>query len=408
MKNQIVLLLLFQSVISYGQDIKFQNLFEGGKGGYYTYRIPGLVATGNGTLIAWCEARKTSGDWAEIDILARRSTDGGATWSESIVLVDEQNVQENTEVTANASRISGDTQGATVNNPVMIWDAHKNRLHFIYCIEYRQAFYSYSDNEGLSFSEPVEITNAFEEFKKDYPFKVLATGPGHGIQHSSGRLIIPVWLSTGEFENGHRPSVVSTLYSNDYGNTWQIGDIAVDHQKTIIYSENQVQAVSDPNETVAVELADGRVMLNSRSESPEHRRVVTISPNGYSDWSDPRFHPELFDPVCMASMIRYSKKPEEMGNVLLFANPNTIDDPKRFGKVARARENLTIRMSHDEGETWPVIKVIEKGISAYSDMAVDKDKNIYLLFEKGGIDGNQYQSKYLTLARFNLAHIISK
>jgi len=391
------------SISACAQQIEYTNIFEAGTMGYETYRIPGIVATSNGTLIAWCEARKTSGDWAEIDILIKRSTDGGKTWSEPITLVDEENVQSNTEVTQNASSIGGDTEGATVNNPVMIWDEQNERLHFVYCIEYRQAFYKYSDDEGKTFSAPVEITHAFEEFKSAYPYKVIATGPGHGIQMENGNLVIPVWLSTGEFENGHRPSVVSVIYSDDFGQNWHAGEIAIDHQKTYLYPENnQPQAFSDPNETVAIQLADGRVMLNARSESPEHRRIITTSENGYVDWDTPKFDPQLFDPVCMASMIRVTRAPEHDKNRLLFANPNSIGDSKRIGKIMRARENLTVRLSYDEGKTWVVSKVLEKGISAYSDMAVDPDHNIYVLFEKGGVDGNQFQSKYLTVAKFNI------
>ena len=109
----------------------------------------------------------------------------------------------------------------------------------------------------------------------DYPYdwKVLATGPNHSIQLKNGRLVVPVWLSTGTGGNAHRPSVTATIYSDNQGKTWKAGDIAVPCTEEWI----------NPNETVAIELNDGRVMLNVRSESKAHRRLVTISPDGVTN-----------------------------------------------------------------------------------------------------------------------------
>ena len=380
--NSFLLILLSTFLFAQAPSMQRTDLFEGGKGGYATYRIPGVIVTAKGSILAWCEARKSGGDWDDIDILMRRSTDGGKTWSEPALLVDAQDVEENTAVTENASSIGGNTKGGTANNPVMI-ASKDGTVHFVYCVEYSKAYYTFSKDDGQTFSEPVEITATFDKFRPQYKWKVIATGPGHGIQLKSGRLLIPLWMSTGEFENGHRPSVVSTIYSDDNGKTWQPGEIAVHHQKPYLYPENnQPQAFADPNETMAIQLADGRVMLNSRSESPEHFRIVTYGKDGATGWENPVFDPALFDPVCMGSIVRLTEKPEYEKNRILFALPNTSDDPRRFGKVARARENLTVRMSYDEGKTWEVVKTVEPGISAYSDMAVGPDKSIYLLFER--------------------------
>ncbi len=312
---------------------------------------------------------------------------------------------EASDVTGLASSISGDTERATANNAVLIADRNGD-VHLIFCVEYRRCFYAVSKDDGKSFSKPRDITDAFEAIQDKYPWKVIATGPGHGIQLASGRLLTPFWMSTGQFENGHRPSEVATLYSDDQGKTWQVGDIAVHHQLPHFDpANNQPQAFSDPNETMAVELIDGRVLLNSRSESPEHYRVITRSPDGAHNWDTPRFDPALFDPVCMGSLVRLSKQPEYEKNRILFACPDTRNDPKRFGKVARAREQLTVYLSYDEGETWPVKKMIDPGISAYSDMAVDADGNIFMLYEREGMDGNQYEIKQLSVVKFNLQWI---
>src|SRR5581483_343588 len=109
---------------------------------------------------------------------------------------------------------------------------------------------------------------------KDYDWKVLATGPAHGIQLANGRLVVPVWLSTGTGGHAHRPSVTSVIYSDDRGKPWRRGDIAVPNAEPII----------NPNETVLVELADGGVLLNVRSESHAHRRLATVSKDGATGW----------------------------------------------------------------------------------------------------------------------------
>ncbi|MGC3966856.1 MAG: sialidase family protein [Pirellulales bacterium] len=166
----------------------------------------------------------------------------------------------------------------TYNNAVGFAD-RDGTVHFLFCLEYCRCFYIRSDDDGQTFSKPVEITSAFEKFRSEYDWKVLATGPAHGIQLRSGRLIVPVWLSTGTGGHAHRPSVTSTIYSDDHGRTWHAGDIAVPNTDEWVF----------PNETVVVELADGRVMLNVRSESKNHRRIVTISPDGATGWSTPKF-----------------------------------------------------------------------------------------------------------------------
>ncbi|MGB3587456.1 MAG: sialidase family protein [Tunicatimonas sp.] len=382
---------------SLSDSIVFTDLFAAGTDGYRTYRIPGIVTTSQGTLLAWCEARRDQSDWADIDIVLRRSTDGGSTWSKQKVLV---NVPE-----ALAQEIASDpdavtshgSPGNTANNPVMIADANGD-IHFLYCVAYQRAYYAVSHDDGKTFSEPTEITTAFDDFRGDYPWKVLATGPGHGIQRQSGRLLVPVWLSTADGGNAHRPSVVATIYSDDHGATWQAGDIAVRHLYPYRYEGQQPQAFVNPNETVAVELADGRVMLNSRSESPEHLRVVTYSADGATQWAAPKFDTALYDPVCLASLIKGKSSDGE--DYLLFINPDSRPNYDLHSPKLNARRNLTAKLSYDEGKTWLTQRVIEPGLAAYSDVTVGEDGKIYVLFERGTTEGMQYA--FLTLATFSL------
>lgn len=390
-----LLISLVACVASAAPSMEKIELFEAGTNGYTLYRIPGLVVTQKGTVLAYAEARKSDrGDWGTIDIMLRRSTDGGKTWSaqKSIAAV-EGPKQKNPVALAQGLAPSSDV---TYNNPVAIADRNGS-VHFLFCLEYMRAFYMRSDDDGVTFSKPVEITSAFDKFRPEYDWKVLATGPAHGIQLKSGRLVVPVWLSLGTGGHAHRPSVTATIYSDDHGKTWKRGAIAVPDTPEWVF----------PNETVIAQLADGRVLLNVRSESKRNRRLLTYSRDGATGWSTPKFHEQLLEPICMGSMTAMRSGGKD---VLLFTNPDNLERSAGTAEAGRPRDrkNVTVQVSYDGGITWPVKRVIEPGYSGYSDMAVLPDGTILCLYERGGIGDNHFRSAYLTLARFNLEWVTSK
>ena len=158
--------------------------------------------------------------------------------------------------------------------------------------------------------------------------------------------------------------------------------------------------LKNPSETLALELADGRIMLNIRHENPEHRRAISYSDDGATGWTDPVYDEELLEPICMGSLIRLTGPPKTR---ILFANPHSneprsADDPDGNHK----RQNVSVKLSYDEGETWAVNKVVEPGVSGYSDMAVGLDGSIYLFYERGTAGERDTYTKELSLARFNL------
>lgn len=360
------------------------TVFEAGTGGYEMYRIPGLAVTAKGTLLAYSEARRSNSDWATIDLVLRRSTDGGKTWSRLQQMADVPGPKKKNPVILGNKRVN--PEDVTFNNPVVIAE-RRGAIHFLFCLEYMRCFYRRSEDDGLTWSRAREITGDFEGFRSTYDWKVLATGPGHGIELKNGRLLVPIWLSLGTAGvAGHRPSVAGTIFSDDGGKSWRTGDIAAPDTPEWVF----------PNEGMAVQLADGRVMLNIRTESKAQRRLVTTSPDGATDWSAPEFDEALREPVCMASIVRVSESPRK--NRIIFCNPDNLD--RADGKtnvVGRDRKNLSLKLSYDEGTSWPVNKVLEPGFSAYSDLAVLPDGTIVCFYERGKV-----RSDFLTLARFNL------
>jgi sialidase-1 len=205
-----------------------------------------------------------------------------------------------------------------------------------------------------------------------------------------------VWLSTGTGGNAHRPSVTATIYSDDAGKSWHASEVAVPCTDEWI----------NPNETVAIELADGRVMLNVRSESKAHRRLITVSKDGATGWSTPKFDDALLEPICMGSIVRFSTEKSGGKNRILFSNPDNLsraDGEEKPGKN-RDRKNVSVKLSYDEGQTWAVNKAIEPGPSMYSDIGVSKVGTILCFYGRSG-EGQGFGSfagGRLTLARFNL------
>ena len=378
--TSLLLFSLYGSLASADSLFEKTDVFPPGLNGIARYRIPGIVVTQKGTVIAYAEARKnSSSDWGEIEIHMRRSTDGGKTWEAGKHIA-----HLGTRLEGNPHKKEGGEKEQTVNNPVAIVDRDTGAIEFLYCINYARCYAMRSTDDGLTWSSPVDITSTFEPFRKHYDWKVIATGPGHGVQIKSGRLVVPIWLAYGK-EGDHGPSAAATIFSDDHGKTWQAGDLCLPNEGDF----------ANPNETMITELSDSRVMLVARSISKANRKIVTTSPDGARNWTKPAFHDQLWEPVCMASIVSHPSKP----GTLIFSNPHTLKldkDGKEVPAGRGKRENLSIKLSHDDGQTWPVNKTLDAGPSAYSDLAVLPDGTVLCLYEgKANIQ----------VARFNLEWI---
>lgn len=377
-----LLLTLIASIASAEPLLEKVDVFPANTNGIARYRIPGIVVTPKGTVLAYSEARRnSSSDWGEIEIHLRRSTDGGKTWEAGKHIA-----HHGTRMEGNPhKKKDGGEKEQTVNNPVAIVDRYTGAIEFLYCINYARCYAMRSTDDGLTWSTPVDVTATFEPFRKHYDWKVIATGPGHGIQLKSGRLVVPIWLAYGK-EGDHAPSAAATIYSDDHGKTWIAGDLAVPNEGEF----------GNPNETMLAELSDGRVMLVTRSVSKPNRKIITLSPNGAKDWSKPTFHDQLWEPICMASITAHPSQP----GTLIYSNPHTLKlnaDGKETLAGRGKRENLSIKLSRDDGKTWPVSKTLDAGPSAYSDLAVLRDGTVLCLWEtKNDIQCARFNLEWIT------------
>src|SRR6478609_9184304 len=143
-------------------------------------------------------------------------------------------------------------------------------------------------------------------------------------------------------------------------------------------------------------------MLNVRTESKTHRRLITTSPDGATQWTKPHFDNALLEPICMAAITRYSTTNDSNKNRVLFVNPNNLAraDGKAEPGKGRDRRNLSVKLSYDEAKTWPINKTLEAGWSTYSDIAVAKDGTILCFYGRSAKPN--FASDHLTVARFNL------
>ncbi len=382
MKHLLLFAFFFNALHAAEPLLEKTPVFPPGMNGIVRYRIPGIVVTTKGTVLAYCEARRNgSADWGEIEVHLRRSTDGGKTWQEPKHIA-----HSGTRIEGNPhKKKDGGEREQTVNNPVAIVDRETGAIEMLYCINYARCFSMRSTDDGVTWSTPVEITATFEPFCKHYNWKVVATGPGHGIQMKSGRLVVPIWLAYGK-EGDHKPSAAATIYSDDHGKTWKAGDLCLPNEGDL----------GNPNETMIAELSDGRVMLVARSVSQASRKIITTSADGATGWTKPVFHEQLWEPICMASIAAHPSKP----GTLLFSNPHTLGLDKE-GKPIPAgrgkRENLCIKLSRDDGKTWPVNKVLDPGKAAYSDLAVLQDGTVLCLYEADtSIDCARFNLEWVT------------
>lgn len=331
-----------------------KDIFIAGLDDTNIFRIPALLTTTKGTLLAFCEARERD-DQDPLDLVMKRSVVteknlqgvGGVIWQNDRKWLPMQVV------------LPG--EGDAISNPCPVVD-HSDGTIWMCCLkivgglaksidaEQGTLLMLNSTDDGATWSEPVEIGHDFGYF---------VPGPGVGTQMRNGRLVIPGCDS-------HSSKVI---FSDDHGRTWRAG-AGIAHRS---------------NESQVIETEDGVLMFNVRTRRCRH---VALSRDGGETWYQEYDDQGLPDPGCMAAIVRYSSAADGGKSRLLFANPASPQD----------RVQLTVKLSYDEGQTWPVGKLVYAGPSAYSSLAVLGDGTIGLLYETG--DSHPYER--IRFARFSL------
>jgi len=322
------------------------DVFVSGEGGYHSYRIPSLLVSKKGTLLAFCEGRKSSrSDAGDIDLLLRRSSDKGRTW-QATQLVHEE----------------GGVKPVTIGNPCPVVDQQTGTIWLPFCRDNDDVFVTSSSDDGLTWDKPREITADVK--KQDWGW--YATGPGVGIQlqrgSHKGRLVIP--CDHREMVDGKEVMVSHVFFSHDRGQSWKLGGSLDRHT----------------DECQVVELGSGELMMNARNYwgreggKPERggKRAIARSNDGGATWSALEFDSTLIEPVCQASIIAIDAAGKPGAQLLVFTNPAST----------KKREQLTLRISHDEGKSWPFTRTIEAGSAAYSCLTWLGDGCLGLIYER--------------------------
>ncbi len=333
-------------------------LWTSGADGYHTYRIPALLVTARGTVLAFCEGRKTSGgDHGDLDLLMKRSTDGGRTWSPQQVVHEE----------------GGDAK-VTIGNPCPVQDATTGTIWLPFCRDNKAVLITSSNDEGQTWNTPRDISPSV--VPKDWSW--VATGPGIGIQlrqgKHKGRLVIPSDQRV-QMPDGTQRGSSHMIYSDDAGKTWR----------------NSQPIEAGGNECQVIEREDGSLLVNTRMQDHfEGLRGIATSVDGGATWTRIMQEEQLPCPKCQAGLLHLGQ-----GRVL-FSNPNP--GVPFDGKDKGRRIDLTVRLSTDDGKTWPVSRLLHAGPSAYSCLATLPDGTVLCLYEGGA--RKSYET--LRLARFPL------
>lgn len=318
------------------------------------WRIPALVTAADNSLVAVVDKRGSSlGDLPNtISIMSRRSTDNGKNWSEPVVVAQGGN-------------------GKTYGDPAVVLDKKTGNLICMFVGDQglwnatpynRQGIYvSKSTDNGVSWSEPVAITD--QVYANHSGWYAGFAGSGHGLCLKDGRLMFVLAIRATSATGV--PLHNYAIYSDDGGDNWTL-------------STNAATTVGD--EAKVVELEDGDILMSIRNPSKGNRIFCKSTDRGQT-WGKAYFETELKDPACNGDIIRYSYSTDEGSegkSRLLHSLPESTT----------TRENVTVYLSEDDGETWPIKKRLVDGYSAYSSLTVLPDGTIGALVEEGKWDSN--------------------
>jgi sialidase-1 len=337
------------------------DLFQRGFAGVHTYRIPALIETRQGTLLAVADARHDNGSDlpGRISLVLRKSTDLGRTWSPQTTLVQVP------QGGAGDASLMLDARGhvwcfyAYGPPGIGFRTAKPGKLTGP---EVLQVHAIVSRDGGSTWSPPTDLT---PQIRDPRWHAVFATSGTHFVT-SRGRMLVPLVVL-----DENKAMTTRNAYSDDSGRTWKTGPAVA----------------PDTDESKAVEIAGGVVIQNARNGP---HRLVAESADGGVTFSGARHHESLNDAGCNAGLARFRHGGRDL---LLFTNA-----------ASPRRENLTIRTSADGGRTWPAGRVIHAGPAAYSTVIPLRDGSIGVLYERG--DASPYER--ITFARLSPGWVLGR
>jgi sialidase-1 len=348
-------------------------VFKSGTEGHKSFRIPAIVTLPTGELLAFAEGRvNNSADFGDINIVMKRSSDKGKTWSDLIMLVDQTSLQ-----AGNPAPVIDLQDPAYPKGIVYLFyntgNNHENEIRKGNGV--REVWFIRSFDLARTWSEPVNITsmvhkplqsglNAAYNFKEDW--RSYANTPGHAMQFQKGkykgRIVIPANHSAGPPQQQFRDYRAHAFYSDDHGKTFQLSP-SID--------------IEGSNESIATELSNNRMLMSIRNQRGNIRnRIIAYSSSGAEHWDTTYFDQQLIDPVCQGSLLTIGYK---KGKAII-ASSNAADQ--------RERNNLTIKISNDEGKSWSRSILVDKNETAkndwtaYSDLVLINKKTIGILYER--------------------------
>lgn len=350
---------LLLSAFAANPRAKHVDVWHAGEGGYHTYRIPSVLRTRKGTLLAFCEGRRQSrSDTGDIDLLLKRSADGGRTWTETQIVADH-----GPDTIGNPCPVQERSTGIIwlplTHNP---GNKNEKQIRAAEPGATRSVWITSSRDDGVTWVKPVEITAT----TKPENWTWYATGPGVSIQLANGRLVVPCDHGVRGEPDNHYSHVI---YSDDRGQNWKLGGVVGNRC----------------GESHVVQTGDRSLLINMRSYHGKNRRAVSRSRDGGLTWSEVQSDEALIEPICQGCLYRHHK-------FLLFSNP-----------ASTRREKMTVRLSRDWGRTWASSRVLHEGPSGYSCLTSLGSREIGCLYERG--DASPYEK--ITFARFPLNWLTS-
>lgn len=340
-----------------------QHLYESGTDGYKCYRIPTIVVSNAKTVLAFAEARKNGcSDTGDIDLMVRRSTDGGNTWGEKILVWDD-----GANVCGNPSAVVDKVSGRIfLFSTWNLGSDHESQIINGTSKETRRVFYLYSDDDGLTWSRPTDVTST----TKKPEWMWYATGPVHGIQMKNPKFKNRIVMAANysllrDSTMAQMPYYSHVIYSDDLGKNWTLGGTTP----------------LGGNECTVVELSSGDLMLNMRNYNREKGkcRSYCISRDGGQTWGEMKYATDLEESICQGAILNYADKKGKPSKTLLFSNPASTDK----------RVNMTLTVSQNDGATFERAIPVYRSHAAYSDIVVLPDGSIGVFYENG--EKNAYE-----------------